>query len=124
LFQEGLYQKNNREVLLGKDKMLRHVIDLKEDVAYSPQAVVSKTLVDKAAGTITLFAFDAGQNLSEHTAPFDAVVQVLEGQALLLVGDDEVVASAGCFTIMPAGVPHAVFAKERFKMLLTMIKEK
>jgi quercetin dioxygenase-like cupin family protein len=104
--------------------MLRHVIDLKEDVAYSPQAVVSKTLVDKAAGTITLFAFDAGQNLSEHTAPFDAVVQVLEGQALLLVGDDEVVASAGCFIIMPAGVPHAVFAKERFKMLLTMIKEK
>lgn len=111
-------------MFLGKDKMLRHVIDLKEDVVYSPQAVVSKTLVDKAAGTITLFAFDAGQNLSEHTAPFDAVVQVLEGQALLLVGDDEVVASAGCLVIMPAGVPHAVFAKERFKMLLTMIKEK
>jgi len=104
--------------------MLRHVIDLKEDVVYSPQAVVSKTLVDKKAGTITLFAFDAGQNLSEHTAPFDAVVQVLEGQARILIGDDEVVASAGGLVIMPAGVPHAVFAKERFKMLLTMIGEK
>jgi quercetin dioxygenase-like cupin family protein len=104
--------------------MLRHVIDLKEDVVYSPQAVVSKTLVDKEAGTITLFAFDAGQNLSEHTAPFDAIVQVLEGQARLLIGDDEVVVSAGGLVIMPAGVPHAVFAKERFKMLLTMIREK
>lgn len=103
--------------------MLRHVIDLKEDVVYSPRAVVSKTLVDKEAGTITLFAFDAGQNLSEHTAPFDAIVQVLEGQARLLIGDDEVVVSAGGFVIMPAGVPHAVFAKERFKMLLTMIRE-
>jgi quercetin dioxygenase-like cupin family protein len=88
--------------------MFRHVIELKEDVAYAPQAVVSKTLVDKKTGTITLFAFDAGQNLSEHTAPFDAVVQVLEGQARILIGDDEVVASAGGLVIMPAGVPHAV----------------
>ncbi|MDD5019132.1 MAG: cupin domain-containing protein [Candidatus Omnitrophica bacterium] len=102
--------------------MLRHVTDLKGSVAYAPQAIVSKTIVEKPAGTMTVFAFDAGQNLSEHTAPFDAVVEVLEGQAELLIGDDEVVASAGSLVVMPANVPHAVFAKERFKMLLTMIK--
>ncbi|MFA5039052.1 MAG: cupin domain-containing protein [Candidatus Omnitrophota bacterium] len=103
--------------------MKTHVIDLKESIAYSPQAVVSKTLVGNKSGTMTLFAFDAGQNLSEHTAPFDAILQVLEGQALLVIGEDEVVASAGSMVIMPANVPHAVFAKERFKMLLTMIRD-
>lgn len=93
-----------------------------ELIAYSQDAVVSKTILDKPAGTITLFAFDKGQKLSEHTAPYDAVVQVLDGQALLTIGGKDVQVSAGQVIIMPANVPHAVAAQERFKMLLTMIR--
>jgi quercetin dioxygenase-like cupin family protein len=85
--------------------------------------VVSKTLIDKKTGTLTLFAFDAGQGLSEHTAPFDAVVQVLDGEAEITIGGKEIVASDGAMVIMPAGIPHAVRAHQRFKMLLTMIRE-
>jgi len=91
-------------------------------IAYAAGSVVSKTLVDKKIGTITLFAFDAGQGLSEHQAPFDAVVQIIEGKARLTIGGKEVTASAGELIIMPGHVPHAVNADERFKMLLTMIR--
>jgi quercetin dioxygenase-like cupin family protein len=71
---------------------------------------------------MTLFAFDQGQSLSEHSAPFDAVVQVLDGEAELLIGGSSVPAKAGQMVIMPADVPHAVKAPQRFKMLLTMLK--
>jgi quercetin dioxygenase-like cupin family protein len=91
-------------------------------VQYAAGAIVSRTLADNAAGTITLFAFDAGQGLSEHTAPFDAVVHVLEGAAELTIGGKRVPAAAGTLTLMPAGVPHAVNAPGRFKMLLTMLR--
>jgi quercetin dioxygenase-like cupin family protein len=101
---------------LGKGQKLAELIKYAED------AVVSKTILDKPAGTITLFAFDKGQKLSEHTAPYDAVVQVLDGQALLTIGGKGVQVSAGQVIIMPANVPHAVAAQERFKMLLTMIR--
>ena len=97
-------------------------IPLAGHVDYSPGAVVSKTLIDRKTGTITLFAFDQGQGLSEHTAPFDAVVQIVEGQAELIVGGRSVTPSAGEMVIMPANVPHAVKAHQRFKMLLTMIR--
>lgn len=97
-------------------------IPLAAHIDYADGAVVSKTLVDKKAGTLTLFSFDAGQGLSEHTAPFDAVVQVLDGEASLLVGGQEVTVSAGCLAVMPAHVPHAVRAVQRFKMLLIMIR--
>ncbi len=93
-------------------------------VRYSKAAIVSRTLVDKPAGTLTLFAFDAGQGLSEHTAPYDAVVQVLEGAAELTIGGKTVRAAAGQAVIMPARIPHAVKAVRRFKMLLTMIRQK
>ena len=96
--------------------------ELAELVAYSQDAVVSKTILDKPAGTITLFAFDKGQKLSEHTAPYDAVVQILDGQALLTIGGKDIQVPAGQIIIMPADVPHAVAAEERFKMLLTMIR--
>ena len=99
------------------------VIDLKKAIDYSDAAVVSKTIVVKKTGTITLFAFDKGQALSEHTAPFDAVVQVLDGEAAILIGGKEVFVCAGQMVIMPANVPHALRAKKRFKMLLTMIRE-
>ena len=89
---------------------------------YAPGAVVSRTLVKSAAGTITLFAFDAGEGLSEHTAPFDAVVQVLDGAVTLTIGGSVVQAAAGETVLMPANVPHALHASQRFKMLLTMIR--
>ena len=91
-------------------------------VEYAQGSVVSKTLVDKTIGTITLFAFDEGQGLSEHQAPFDAVVQIIEGKARLTIGGKEVMVSAGELIVMPGNIPHAVNADERFKMLLTMIR--
>ena len=97
-------------------------LELVSLVTYQEGAVVSRTLADKRAGTVTLFAFDAGQKLSEHTAPFDALVQVLEGEAVLTIGGKPVRAQAGQLVLMPADVPHAVQAPERFKMLLTMLR--
>ena len=97
--------------------------ELVELVEYSADSIVSKTILDKPVGTITLFAFDEGQKLSEHTAPYDAVVQVLDGKARLTIGGQEQQVSEGQIIIMPANVPHAVNAEGRFKMLLTMIRE-
>jgi quercetin dioxygenase-like cupin family protein len=95
---------------------------LAELVNYADDSIVSKTIIDKSVGTITLFAFDKGQKLSEHTAPYDATVQVLDGKADLTIGGKLTNVSAGQIIIMPANVPHAVAAKEKFKMLLTMIR--
>lgn len=92
--------------------------------AYAKEAVVSKTLVKKDTGTVTLFAFDAGQGLSEHTAPYDAMVQVVDGEATVFIDGNQHIVETGEFIIMPAGIPHALDAKKRFKMLLTMIKSK
>lgn len=97
-------------------------IELVRFIDYSDGAVVSKTILEKKTGTITLFAFDKGQKLSEHTAPFDAVVHVLDGAVELVIGGKPIRAEAGSLVIMPAHVPHAVNAVERFKMLLTMIR--
>lgn len=97
-------------------------ITLKEAILYSRNSIVSKTLLDTKAGTLTLFAFDKGQALSEHTAPFDAVVQILDGEALLVIAAKKVAAPCGTLVIMPAHLPHAVKAQKRFKMLLTMIR--
>jgi quercetin dioxygenase-like cupin family protein len=97
-------------------------IELVRSIDYSDGAVVSKTILEKKTGTITLFAFDKGQKLSEHTAPFDAVVYVLEGSVELVIGGKPIQAVAGSMVIMPAQIPHAVNAMERFKMLLTMIR--
>jgi len=91
-------------------------------VDYAPGSIVSRTLVKNAAGTITLFAFDAGQGLSEHSAPFDALVQIVDGAAVLTIGGKPVPAVAGETVLMPANVPHALQASERFKMVLTMIR--
>jgi quercetin dioxygenase-like cupin family protein len=91
-------------------------------VGYSHDSIVSKMVLDTPAGTITLFAFDKGQKLSEHTAPYNAVVQVLDGSAHLTIGGKNVSVPAGCVIIMPANVPHSVVAKEKFKMLLIMIR--
>jgi quercetin dioxygenase-like cupin family protein len=90
---------------------------------YQPGAVVSRMLVFTRAGTITIFAFDEGEGLSEHTAPFDAIVTVLEGTARVTIGGEESDVGAGEVIIMPAKVPHAVYAATRFKMVLVMIHE-
>ena len=99
-------------------------IDIASLVEYAPKSIVSRQLIKNDAGTITLFAFDQGQSLSEHTAPFDAVVQIVDGQAELIIDGQSVPATAGQMVIMPADVPHAVKAPARFKMLLTMLKAK
>ncbi|MBT3184735.1 MAG: cupin domain-containing protein [Nitrospina sp.] len=96
-------------------------VDLKNHISYAEGSVVSKTLVNKKTGTLTLFAFDEGQELSEHTAPFDAVVQILDGQAELTIGGQKTKIQTGELIIMPANIPHAVHAPQKFKMLLTMI---
>jgi quercetin dioxygenase-like cupin family protein len=97
-------------------------INLAEGIKYSDGSVVSKTLLDKKTGTLTLFSFDTGQGLSEHTSPYDATVQVIEGEADLTIGGKLVKAKAGELVIMPANVPHSVRAEKRFKMLLIMIR--
>ena len=98
-------------------------VELATLVAYQNGGVVSRTLVKKHAGTLTVFAFDQGQALSEHTAPFDAIVQVLDGEAELVIGGKRVPARTGQTVLMPAKVPHAVNATTRFKMLLIMVRE-
>jgi quercetin dioxygenase-like cupin family protein len=93
-----------------------------ELVDYQIGAVVSREVVKRTAGTVTLFAFDAGQGLSEHTAPFDALVHVLEGEALITIGGRGHKLGAGDLIVMPANVPHALKAVARFKMMLVMVK--
>ena len=93
-----------------------------ENVTYAISSVVSKTLLKKDTGNITLFAFDQGQGLSEHTSPYDAVVYILDGQAQISIGGEAKTVQAGQMLIMPANVPHALHAEEQFKMLLVMIR--
>lgn len=104
------------EACLGKSERLDAL------VAYAADSVVSKTILDKPAGTLTLFAFDKGQKLSEHTAPYDAVVQVVDGRAQITIAGQDKDVQAGEVIVMPANVPHAVTAAERFKMLLIMVR--
>ena len=86
--------------------------------------MVSRTIIKKGVGTVTVFAFDKGERLSTHSAPFDAYVTALDGTVELTIGGDPVVAEAGQTVLMPADVPHAVRASERFKMLLMMLKDR
>lgn len=97
-------------------------VDLSKAVQYAAGSIVSRTLAENKAGTLTLFAFDRGQGLSEHSAPFDAVVHVIDGEVELTIGGAAVRARKGQLVIMPANVPHAVRAVKRFKMLLTMLR--
>jgi quercetin dioxygenase-like cupin family protein len=97
-------------------------VKLPDQLEYVAGSVVSRTLARTNGGTLTLFAFDSGQGLSEHTSPFDAFVQVLDGSVDLTIGGKEVRASAGETVLMPALVPHALRAAGRFKMLLTLVR--
>jgi len=98
--------------------------NLSEDISYAIGSVVSKTMLKKDTGNITLFSFDAGQGLSEHTSPFDAVVYILDGEAEISIGGKPQNVKAGETIIMPANVPHALHAEVQFKMLLVLIRGK
>ena len=93
-----------------------------EAIDYADQSIVSKPVVKSPGGNVSLFAFDKGQELSEHTAPFDAMVQIIDGTAQIRINDNVHTMNSGDCIIMPADEPHAVKAVEKFKMLLTMIK--
>lgn len=99
------------------------VFNFANEVNFSENGIVSKRLLEKKTGNVSLFAFDKGQSLSEHTAPFDAMVQILEGKAEIIINKNSFTLVAGESIIMPANISHAVNAIEQFKMLLTMIKE-
>jgi quercetin dioxygenase-like cupin family protein len=93
-----------------------------DSVDYSEGGIVSKTVLKKETGNISLFSFDKGEALSEHTAPFDAMIQVVDGKGEIIIGGKSNLLGTGETIIMPANIPHAVKAVERFKMVLTMIK--
>jgi len=115
---ENEKQADCLDVCYGKPAVLEQLI------GYADDSIVSKTLLDKPIGTITLFAFDAGQRLSEHTAPFNAVVQGIDGAGIVTVDGRDMEIGPGQIIIMPANIPHAVRAEKKFKMLLTMIRAK
>jgi quercetin dioxygenase-like cupin family protein len=106
----------------GVEKLVAHAIKLVDLADYQAGAVVSRTIIDKKAGTVTFFAFDAGQGLSEHTAPFDALVYLLDGEAEIVISGKPLRVKAGEMVIMPANEPHALRAVKRFKMILTLIR--
>jgi len=105
-----------------KEALTGRVFRLAEMVDYQAGSVVSRTIIDKKTGTCTLFAFDAGQGLSEHTAPFDALVNILDGEAEITISGKPFSLKTGDIIIMPADDPHALKAVKRFKMMLVMIK--
>ena len=110
---------NNR----SKDKaLLGNVLNPVHLLQYQEGSVVSRTIVDKKTGTVSIFAFDQGQGLSEHTAPFDALVYILDGEAEVVISSKTSLVKAGEMIIMPANEPHALKAVKRFKMLLIMIR--
>ena len=92
-------------------------------VQYQEGSVVSRTIIKKETGTVTIFAFDRGEKLSEHTAPFDALVEVIDGEATIVIQGEAYKVSAGQQIIMPADIPHAVNAEQKFKMVLVMIRK-
>ena len=114
----------NHQIKEAYDNMMSigEVVNLKGLAAYQDGAVVSLEILNRKTGTVTLFAFDRDQGLSEHTAPFDALVQVLEGEVEIVISGEPHLLKEGEVIIMPAGRPHALKAKSRFKMLLVMIR--
>lgn len=106
------------------NELIGNAIDAAGLVAYQPGSVVSREIIRKDIGTITIFSFDAGQGLSEHTAPYDAFVSILEGEASIFIEGKPHTVKQGEFIIMPANKPHSLKAEKRFKMMLVMIRAK
>jgi quercetin dioxygenase-like cupin family protein len=107
---------------MNQENLVGTVVGLDGLIAYQPGSVVSRTLIDKTSGTVTLFAFDKGQGLSEHTAPFDAFVNVIDGEVEITISGRPLRVKQGEMLIMPANKPHALKAIASFKMLLVMVK--
>jgi len=108
----------------GKSKLQPgEPLELSGLVTYGEDSIVSRTLVNNSAGTVTLFAFDEGQGLSEHTAPFDALVHIIEGESEVIIDGKPSRVCEGQLILMPANVPHALNATKRFKMMLTMVRK-
>lgn len=107
---------------LDMEKLVAKVTRLTDLAAYQEDAVVSRTIIDRDAGTVTFFAFDEGQGLSEHTVPYDALVYVADGEAEVVISGKSLQLKDGEMVIMPANKPHALKAIKRFKMILTMIR--
>lgn len=107
---------------MNKKNLLAETLNMKELANYQQGAVVSKEILKKDTGTVTVFAFDQGQGLSEHTAPFDALVAILDGTAEIIISGKPHTVREGEMIIMPADEPHALKANERFKMMLVMIR--
>ena len=107
---------------MKKNDLKAKTVKTKDLIGYNESSVISRTIIDKPSGTITAFSFDKGQGLSEHTSPYDATVQILDGEATLVIGGRDVRVGAGELVIMPAHVPHAVRAEQRFKRLRIMIR--
>ena len=105
-----------------QQKIVAQASNLSSLIDYQEGSVVSRTIIDKKTGTVTLFAFDENQGLSEHTAPYDAMVYVVEGEVEVTIAGKPITLKQGEITIMPANKTHALSAKTKFKMLLTMIK--
>jgi quercetin dioxygenase-like cupin family protein len=105
------------------ENLTGQILNPKDLIAYQEGSVVSRMIVYKKSGTITLFAFDEGEGLSEHTAPFDAIAMILDGEAEISIERSQHLLREGQMIIMPANKPHALHAKQRFKMMLTMIHE-
>jgi quercetin dioxygenase-like cupin family protein len=112
-----------KKVTKTNDESFSKPVKLADLITYQTGSVVSRTVVDKEAGTVTLFAFDAGQGLSEHTAPFDALVYNIEGEVEVTISGQAVTLKQGEIVVMPANKPHALKATKRFKMLLIMIRQ-
>lgn len=98
------------------------ILNANDLVHYQDESITSRTLIKKETGTVTLFAFDEGQALSEHTAPFDAIAHILEGEVEIVIGGDTFHLKENEMIIMPANIPHALKALSKFKLLLTMIR--
>ena len=120
----------NKQLLIGNpmpekphENLTGKILNPKDLIAYQDGSVVSRMIVYKKSGTLTLFAFDAGEGLSEHTAPYDAIASIIDGEAEITIEKEPFLLKEGQMIIMPANKPHALHASKRFKMLLTMIHE-
>lgn len=105
-----------------ENKLAGQALEVLELIQYQEGSVVSRTIADKPVGTVTVFAFDQEQGLSEHTAPYDAIVHIIDGEAEVVISGKSLSAKAGEIVIMPANHPHSLKAVKKFKMILTMIR--
>jgi len=102
--------------------LINEVVRFEEQIEYSDGAIVSKTIFKEDNSILTLFALDEGQSIAEHVTPFDALVQILDGEAELVIGGKKVKVKSGESLIMPKNIPHALYARQQYKMLLVMLK--